>query len=222
MRFGRKGLSMDEDNGGAEDRSDEYRIVDDDDRGPNLRLAAVVTKELIFCDPDMMLSKYGICGNSYSLDRLDSDGIKELSAFLESNSSIPEAEGIAKILDRARCNESFSIIDPSNVEAMFENDPACGSVYACNVILDSLLYALDITETIDTSSYALCILLGIKEGIIAEDELEDLTALFMYRNRCAMEIEVERPDDGLVKSWETILFRLVSMMFDAASIKGCK
>ncbi len=208
---------MDEENGRTEGKEGEYRIVDDDRDGSRLRLATLVTKEMIFCDPEMMLSKYGICGNTYSLDKLDGDAIRELTAFLESGPSIPEAEGLAKILDRARCNESFSIIDPVNVESMFENDPACGSVYACNVMMDSLIYALGITETVDTASYVLCILLAIRDGIISGDEIDDVTALFSYRNRCAMEIEVERPDEDLIRRWEAILFRLLSMMFGTAS-----
>ena len=210
---------MEDKNNRSEEGNDEFRIIDDDPLELRLPYMKMVKKEVIIagCDPGEMLAKYGIEGNRYSLDKLDENGIEELSAFIASNPSIPEAEGISSILDRAKCNCSFSIMEPGSVDAMFENAPECGSIYACNTILDSLAYMLGITETVDTASYALCILLAIRKGIIADDELDDVTELFAFRNLCATEIRVKPPGQECIGKWKAILYRLTALMFGEAS-----
>ena len=214
---------MDDDTGAREE--DEFRIKEDaSPSGPRFPIVKMIKQEVLFssCDPDELLKRYGISGNAYSLDDLDDDAVEELTEFVGSNPEHPEASKVSLILARARCNNGFDIYDPENVGSLFESDPACGAIYACNEILDSLIYVMGITEVMDNVSYALCVLRAVQEGIITAEELPLAVELFSYRNRCATEIYPGRPDPGSVEAWKSILFKTMSMMFGKAADGGEK
>ncbi len=199
---------------------EEFRINDDpSSSGPRFPVVKMIKQEVLFssCDPDELLERYGITEDSYSLDRLDDRAVDELSEFVSTNPDHPAAARTEKVLARARCNNGYDIYDPENVGSMFESDPACGAIYACNEILDSLIYVMEITEVMDNVSYALCVLRAVSEGLIPKDEMQQVVELFSYRNRCATRIDPGIPDEESVEAWKGILFRMMSMMFGKAA-----
>ncbi len=101
----------------------------------------------------------------------------------------------------------------ADISDMFDEDAPCAAIYACNTIIDSLASILDITEMDDTSSYAFCILLARRHGIFNDDELEDLTDLFEYRDHCATHIYVDQPSEESITRWKTLLFRTMADMY---------
>ncbi|MBR4226540.1 MAG: hypothetical protein IKR86_07210 [Candidatus Methanomethylophilaceae archaeon] len=75
---------------------------------------------------------------------------------------------------------------------------------------------LDITQMEDTSSYACCILLAVRNKIFTDEEISDIADMFEYRELCATQIEVDVPEPGTLERWQNILFRTMSDMFAKA------
>ncbi len=104
----------------------------------------------------------------------------------------------------------------AQVSELFESDPQCAAIYACNTILDALASMLGVTEVDDTASYALCILLARRKGVFSDDEMEDLTDMFLYREKCATRIRVDDPGEAAKGRWKAVLFRTMAEMYSRA------
>ncbi len=86
-------------------------------------------------------------------------------------------------------------------------------IYACNAVLDALTSILGITEVDDTASYALCILLARRNELLTDEELDDLTDMFEFRDLCATRIEVDTPEDETLSAWKSLLFSILAKMY---------
>ncbi|MBO4569461.1 MAG: hypothetical protein J5674_05885 [Candidatus Methanomethylophilaceae archaeon] len=199
---------------------EEFKINEESlSSGHRFPVVKMIKQEVLFssCDPDELLERLGIGEKTYSLDKLDEEAVEELSEFVSSNPVHPMASKVETVLGRARCNNGYDIYDPVNVGSLFDSDPACGAIYACNEILDSLAYVMGATELLDNVTYAFCILRAVHEGTISEDEMPYVVGLFSYRDRCATLIDPGVPDRESVEVWKSLLFRLMSMMFGKAA-----
>ena len=104
----------------------------------------------------------------------------------------------------------------AQVSALFDADPQCAVIYACNTLLDALASMLEVTEVDDTASYALCILLARRRGVFSDDEMEDLTDMFLYREKCATYIRVDDPGEAAKSRWKAVLFKTMAEMYATA------
>ncbi|MBO4797280.1 MAG: hypothetical protein J5494_00665 [Candidatus Methanomethylophilaceae archaeon] len=208
---------MSEDKETDEIKNDEFRI-DEEPRVPFVR----VIKHNITLSPlsdEDLLRRNGISGDTYSLSELDDDSVEELSNFLGTNPENRYAEQIDTVVRRARCNNGCIILGPEALDDVFRTTPDCGAIYSANTILDTLMYLLGITETEDTASIALCVLLGLKNGLLLPEERESVISLYEYRNRCATRIYVEGPAEEKIREWKKIVYRLSALVFERAEEK---